>query len=82
MSNRVMPATTDIDSAILKTLTPRWAKVAMVALKSMKRVNLAETDENFDSVCRRIVALADEGVIEAQGDLSLPRHSEVRAHVP
>jgi Protein of unknown function len=74
-----MRGTADIDSAILKTLTPHWAKVAMVAVRAMEQLNLPSTDENFDSVCRRIAALVEEGVIDAQGDVSLPRYSEVRA---
>jgi hypothetical protein len=73
-----VPTDAEIDAAILANVVPRWLKVAMVAARSMDQLNLPLTDEAFESVCRRITALVDAGVIDAQGDTSLPRHSEVR----
>ena len=67
-----------IDAAILSNVTVHWAKVAMVAAKSIDQLELPITDEAFERVCRRIEVLADGGTFDAQGDLARPRHSEVK----
>ena len=74
-----MHSTEAIDAAVLAHVSVYWAKVAMVALKSMDTLGLATNDENLNVVCQRIAALVEAGRIEAQGDVSRPRHSEVRA---
>jgi ribosomal protein S10 len=69
----------EIDAAIISNISPHWQKVAMVAVKAIEQLQLASTEGLFDAVCRRIKVLADASQIEAQGNVTLPRHSEVRA---
>ena len=68
-----------IDSAILANVSGYWAKVALVAARSMDQLALPSTDDDFCRVCRRIEVLAEGGQLAAQGDVSKPRHSEVRS---
>jgi hypothetical protein len=74
-----MAADEEIDAAIMSNVTPHWTKVATVAVKSMERLKLPDTGEYFEVVCRRIEALVTARRIEAKGEVSLPRRSEVRA---
>ncbi len=74
-----MATDTEIDAAVLSNVTRHWAKVAMVAVKSMDQLSLPTTDESLETILRRVEALVAIGRIEAQGNLKLPRHSEVRA---
>jgi hypothetical protein len=77
--HRTMAIDEEIDAAIMSNVTSDWAKVATVAVKSMEQLKLPDTGEHFEVVCRRMEALVAARRIEAQGDVSLPRRSEVRA---
>ena len=67
-----------IDEAILSKLSSRWQKTAFVIATSM----YASPDryEDIPDVFygRRVVALAQQGLLEASGDLRKWRFSEVR----
>jgi Protein of unknown function len=67
-----------IDGLILSAATTQWRKVALIVGKVLTvcRNNAAEASEH--AIADRIRALVDEGKLEAQGNLSLWRHSEVR----
>jgi Protein of unknown function len=67
-----------IDDAVLSCALPRWRKVAMVAGLTMEK--LADRFPQFSDVfyAERIRALADQGQLESQGNLSYMRFSEVR----
>jgi uncharacterized protein DUF3658 len=69
-----------IDGLILSAAARQWRKVAFIVGKVLMvcRNNGAETNEY--AIADRVRALVDEGKLEAQGNLSLWRHSEVRLH--
>ena len=64
-----------IDKLILAVCTPRWQKVAMVISRLLLDFRVAAPAEEVGA---RISRLVDSGQLEAQGDVSLFRHSEVR----
>ncbi|GJE56142.1 MULTISPECIES: DUF3658 domain-containing protein [Methylobacterium] len=63
-----------IDDLIEMVATAHWQKVAMVVGRIMG-IRPGFVDE---ALAERVRALVDRGVLEAQGDLSNMRHSEVR----
>jgi hypothetical protein len=67
-----------IDGLILSTAVAQWRKVAFIIGTVLRvcRNNAAEISE--DDIADRIRALVDEGKLQAQGNLSRWRHSEVR----
>jgi hypothetical protein len=69
-----------IDGLILSAATGQWRKVALIVGKVLMvcRNNAAETSEH--AIADRIRALVDEGKLQAQGNLSRWRHSEVKLH--
>jgi hypothetical protein len=66
----------DIDAVILSVATDRWQKVAMVIAKAAPPDE--SSDNDYHQVAERIIALVDDGQLEAQGDVTRWRHSEVR----
>jgi len=68
-----------IDAAILAKLSSRWQKTAFVIATSM--YVHPDRYENIPDVFygRRLLALAQQGLLEASGDLRQWRFSEVRA---
>jgi hypothetical protein len=68
----------ELDRLILELAHPQfWRKVArIVGTIGMNLPN--EAGEKYDAIAARIVALVEAGKLEAQGDLSEWRHSEVR----
>ena len=68
-----------IDSAILAVVQPRWRKVAFIVVKAAEKLqNLPDGDAGYRCVAKRIEALVSECRLEAQGDLSKWRFSEIR----
>jgi hypothetical protein len=68
----------NVDSLILSLAKTQWRKVAMIigqVLDECRRLGI-NIDEH--GVAERIRALVEGGQLEAQGDLSRWRHSEVR----
>jgi hypothetical protein len=64
-----------LDSLILSSASERWQKVArIIALVSDR----AGDGTNFDAIAERIRALVNEDQLEAKGDVSRWRFSEVR----
>ena len=63
-----------IDSVLLSNVSPHWTKAAMVVAKAMSQ--LRDVDDSLFQ--QRLESLAQRGIIEASGDLSQMRHSEVR----
>jgi hypothetical protein len=68
-----------IDEAILSKLSSRWQKTAFLIATSM--FAYPDRYEDIPDVFygRRILALAQQGLLEAGGDLRKWRYSEVRA---
>jgi hypothetical protein len=73
-----VPSHQNIDGLILSFAKVQWRKVAMIigqVLGECRRLGI-NTDEHC--VAERIYALVEDRQLEAQGNLSLWRHSEVR----
>ena len=73
-----------IDSAILDVAKPDWLKVARIIsdVARAERHDVVGNGDLFKAISRRIKALVREGRLIAQGDLSKPRHCEVRLPGP
>jgi hypothetical protein len=67
----------ELDKLILARAQPQWRKVAYIIASIGHDMN-EPTDENYDALASRIVALAESGRLECQGDLRKWRFSEVR----
>jgi len=67
-----------IDAAILGVAMARWQKTAMIIVKSQENLRASKVEASYDDIAERIYALASQGRLEGQGDLTLWRHSEVR----
>jgi Protein of unknown function len=63
------------DDLIFSEACERWRKVARVIARVSDRVS---NGPHFEEIAARIQALVNEGKLEAKGDLSRWRHSEVR----
>ena len=68
-----------IDEAILSKLSSRWQKTAFVIATSMYAYPDRYQDIPDIFYGRRVLALAELGLLEASGDLRKWRFSEVRA---
>jgi hypothetical protein len=64
-----------LDALILSAAIERWQKVARIIALVSER---AGDGTNFDAIADRIRALVDDGKLQAEGDLSRWRYSEVR----
>jgi len=63
------------DAMILSAASERWQKVARIIAVVSER---AGNGKHFEAITARIRALVDDGKLEAKGDLSRWRYSEVR----
>jgi hypothetical protein len=61
--------------SLLSCASERWQKVARIIASVSDR---ADADTNFDTIAVRIRALVNEDQLEAKGDVSRWRYSEVR----
>lgn len=71
-------ADAEVDDAILALAHRNWQKVAMIIAKVVHGRNEQAEAEECEFVAGRVVALVKVGKLEAQGNLSDWRHSEVR----
>ena len=68
-----------IDAAILRHVTDRWSKVARVVYLAQRELEHPVGIEDLWSCLGwRVIALAEQGHLESQGDLRRARFSEVR----
>jgi len=70
----------DLDALILSYAGVRWRKVAMVISSVLREFERAgtRTDEDQYRIADRIQALVEAGKLDAYGNVSLWRHSEVK----
>lgn len=73
----VRPPCDVVDALILSFARPQWRKVAMI-ISQVARESGRDRDADCENVAERIRVLVEAGRLEAQGDLSKWRHSEVR----
>ena len=66
-----------IELAILECALPRWRKVAMVVSLVMEKLGPRYPQFSVVFYAERVGALADQGRLESQGNLSYMRFSEV-----
>lgn len=67
-----------LDDLILSVVKPNWQKVAMVLVKARRLSESRGFEISYDALAVRITALCMEGRLEAQGNLSKWRRSEVQ----
>jgi hypothetical protein len=67
-----------IDGLILSTAVSQWRKVAFIIGSVFMECRENGAGTSLYAISGRIRALVDEGKLEAQGNLSRWRHSEVR----
>ena len=69
-----------LDEIVLSFADVQWRKVAMIISKVLDECRHRGIDINCYGIARRIRALVGSGQLEAQGDLSLWRRSEIELH--
>jgi hypothetical protein len=68
----------DVDALILSFAQVQWRKVAMIMGKVADACSPDGGEADLHHIAERICALVEDGQLEAQGNLSMWRHSEVR----
>ena len=79
-----MTVISQLDQFILYAIDSNWQKVAMVIAKAMTdhELDFPESDDDAGYVADRVGDLIRAGHLEARGDTSNWRFSEVRRAVP
>lgn len=67
----------DVREAILNSCRKQYSKVAMVIARASERLG-DDSDETYELVGQEIAKLVEAGHLQAVGDISQWRHSEVR----
>src|SRR5262245_30938249 len=68
-----------VDETLCRHATRNWLKVARVVMDSMRAGGFPVADDRYVAIhVRRVIALTDNGVLEATGNPRQPRLSEVR----
>jgi hypothetical protein len=68
-----------IDATLTKQASRDWLKVARVVFAAITAGGFSVTDENHVRLhVRRLIGLAEVGVLDGQGNLRRPRWSEVQ----
>jgi len=68
----------ELDKLILSLAKPRWQKTAMVIAKTLQQLGAGYSDEPAGKVAKKVEQLVGSKRLEAQGDLSRWRSSEIR----
>lgn len=68
----------DVQKAILNNCQSKWLKVVRVLYMTREQLSLPDNDESYDLIAQQLARLVDDGAVEAVGDLSNWRRSEVR----
>jgi hypothetical protein len=73
-------ATQELDQFILASVDSHWQKVAMVVARALgdPHLDFPETEDDAAFVASRVEALVALGQLDAQGEVSNWRYSEVR----
>ncbi len=73
-----MLGTSDLEAIIMSHAHKEWRKVAMIAARTTQDCGVEPTDDEVEAIVARVRVLVDRGRLEAKGDLTRPRFSEVR----
>lgn len=73
-----MKKAAQIDECIMRIVTERWTKVAMLAAKVMLETSPDMSGVSDIEVAERAKVLVDQGQLLARGSLGNMRYSEVR----
>jgi hypothetical protein len=73
-----VPSDDQVDALILSFVQVQWRKVAMIIAKVVGACGGRGNDAELHHIAERIRALVEDRKLDAQGDLSRWRHSEVR----
>ena len=68
----------DLDAIILSHAREEWQKVARIAARTMEQCGVEPNDDHLETVVARVSDLVARGRLEAKGNLTRPRFSEVR----
>ena len=72
----------ELDALILDSVIQRYLKVARIIVDVGEKIDpdnyLTMSHEDHDKIAQRIYALVENGQLEAQGDISKWRYSEIR----
>lgn len=68
----------ELDAAILSRACERWLKSARIVGQALDECGISPSDDQVDVAMARIRGLVARDLLVAQGDLNLPRFSEVR----
>ena len=68
----------ELDQLILSQADSRWLKVVMVLAKTSRAAEKSGVVLDDDTIYARLVHLVSSGQLEAVGDITDWRHSEVR----
>lgn len=72
----------EIDSKLLENVTDDWRKVAFVIGLTMMRLDDEQRQGRNDTYFhRRLILLAEKGLLDYRGDLSQMRECEIRSLV-
>ncbi len=69
---------TDLDALIFSALKSDWQKTIFIVGSVGLNCTIKSMSLGYTVIAARIQCLAEAGLIESQGDLSMWRHSEVR----
>jgi len=68
----------ELQKAILNNCRSNWRKQALVISLAHEQLSLPDGDESYDLLAHQVLKLVDDGKLEAVGNLSNWRGSEVR----
>ena len=70
-------AAAEIDAIILSVADAQWRKVALTVAKAQRECADRAISANYDDIGQRIAAVVKMHVLEARGDVSNWRESEI-----
>src|SRR5262249_14695581 len=68
----------EIDELILRFARPRWQKTAMIAGKALMEFRARRLDASEHAIGERVRTMVGAGQLDAQGNISCWRRSELR----
>ncbi|MBL9166213.1 MAG: hypothetical protein JNN07_00560 [Verrucomicrobiales bacterium] len=69
-----------LDQAILAEVGDHWYKIARLVTRAAARLSpeVNQDSDGYDVVHKRIIELVETGVLDSQGNIDIPRESEIR----